>query len=386
MRKLLLFLIPILVISKKLYAEDNKEKKDYYYPYISGSVLLDGTYDRFLEKNDGFNGDNRNLTQFSINNSLMLHITKGFKLRSNIVIRPVGNRINKNDRIAYDFYGKEDHIKRKSFITDYGLLAEELAFEYHEEYFYFGAGKFNPTFGLAYENNKYYGVLGKNLVNEYKPKEMLGLYTAMKLPMMITRVNFFHRDISFFSGSFFKNRGIDKAKYGLGNTGNLWNWSITGDFLILDNIKMNIGYQDIGAKKINSEIRERSVVVGGEMIVNEGEMNLGYAPSAEAVYMNNYQGQKNRHTVFGTINLPFFYGGWNFGTNYTIKIDSEKDFKTYLGHLLGVGIGYTFKNGIMVDFGRKFERDIIKISATDKEKLNLSSWSVRISYQLKFND
>lgn len=386
MKRLLLFLVPILALGRNSYAKDIEEKKDYYYPYISGSVLFDGTYDRLLEKNDGFSGDNRNLTQFSINNSLTLHITKGFKLRSNIEIRPVGDRINDNNRTTYDFYGKEDHIKRRGFITSYGLLAEELAFEYHEEYFYFGAGKFNPTFGLAYENSKYYGVLGKNLVNEYKPKEMLGLYTAMKLPMMMARVNFFHNDRSFLSGSLFKGRGINKAKYDLGNTGNLWNWSITGDFLTGNNIKMNLGYQDIGAERTDNEIRERSIVAGGEMVVNEGEMNLGYAPSAEVVYINNYRAQKNRHTTFGTINLPFFYSGWNFGFNYTIKIDSEKGFKTYLGHLLGFGIGYTFKSGIMLDFGRKFERDIVKISETDKEKLNLSSWSVRISYQLKFND
>ena len=381
---LILTIIMGTFVQELAYSEVFSKKDSYYFPYISGSLLVEEKYDRLLDGNNGFLRDKKDLLFTYVNTNININFTNYFSLGSRFILRPTEKR--NNSHIYNDFYGNEIPIKRDFyFFKSYGFLLEELYLEYKEELFRAGFGKFNPGFGYAYSNDRYYGILGQNIVDQYKLSEVLGAFVVMQLPMLNMRLDMFNKDTTFMSGSLLGNRNTYNAEHNPGNSGNMLNFSLSGDFLLKENIKMNFGYRNLGVKKDEFKKRESSFLAGLEYIVEEGQFNLGYAASTEVVYVNNYNGDMGRHVLFATANLPFFYGGWNFGLNYSLKMDFEEKFDSAYSQIFGAGIGYTFKNGIMIDFARKFERETYKLGRNyGKKEFCLSSWGARISYNLKF--
>ena len=382
-RYLVTFIIPFFML-KKAFSEVIK-KDTYYFPYVSGSISIEEKYDKLLDGNDGAVDDKKNFLFTNINTKLNLNFSNNFLLGTRILLRPTSKRINDIKSVYNDSYGNESALKRDLyFFKSYGFIFEEVFIEYKEEYFRAGIGKFNPNFGLAYKNDRYYGIFGQNIVDQYKLSEVLGIFVVMQLPMLNLRLDLFNKDRTFLSSSLFGLRNSYEADYSIGSTKDFLNFSFSSDFLIKENIRMNFAYKNLRPKSYDFKKNESSFLAGVEYIVEEGQFNLGYAASAEAVYVNNYNGDMGRYVGFITANLPFFYSGWNFGINYSLKMDFKESFDTAYSQLFGANIGYIFKNGIMLDFARKFEREVYKTSKFTKEKFNLSSWGIRLSYRLKF--
>lgn len=371
-------------IFNKAFSEILK-KDTYYFPYLSGSAFIEEKYDRLLDGNNGMAGDNRSLLFTNINTEVNVHFTNNFSLNTRTLFRPTTERISAMEHIYNDNYGNEGILTRDLyFLRNYGFIFEEIYFEYKEEYFLAGIGKFNPIFGFAHKNDRYYGIFGQNIVDQYKLTEVVGIFVAMQLPMLNLRLDLFNRDRTFLSSSFFGSRDAYKSEYGIGSASNMSNFSISGDFLIKENTRVNFAYKNLGVKDDRFKKTESSFLAGIEYISEEGQFNLGYAASTEAVYVNNYNGDEGRHICFLTANLPFFYSGWNFGLNYSLKMDFEKNFDVNFSQLFGASIGYMFKNGIMLDIARKFESETYKTDKFTKNKFNLSSWGIRVSYRIKF--
>ncbi len=382
-RYLLIFFTQFFIFNKAF--SEVLKKDTYYFPYLSGSILVEEKYDRLLDDNDGMAGDRKSLLFTNIDTELGVHFTNNFLLNTRILFRPATERVNNLEYIYSDSYGNEKILTRDLyFLKGHGFIFKEIYFEYKEEYFLAGVGKFNPVFGFAHKNDRYYGIFGQNIVDQYKLTEVIGIFVAMQLPMLNLRLDLFNRDKTFLSGSLLGSRNSYKSEYGVGSANDFLNFSLSGDFLINENSRMNFAYKSLGVKNENFKKTESSFLAGIEYISEEGQFNLGYAASAEAVYVNNYNGDAGRHVCFLTANLPFFYSGWNFGINYSLKMDFEENFDTAFSQLFGASIGYMFKNGITLDIARKFEREIYKINKTTKDKFNLSSWGIKISYRIKF--
>lgn len=330
--------------------------EDYHYPYVTGFLLTEGIYDRRLSGNNGY-GDSPNSLFFNLINGYSIFFHRCFLMRTTIAISPWGRFVGDSKRIGF----------------------RELLAEYHEDHFYMGLGKFIPKFGLGLEDWRYFGIFGKNIMEQYRPGEMLGLYGAMKLPMVEIIVSFFHRDTTFIGKNIFMSSS--SINYNLANTGNLWNWSTMAYFSIKDSIRLNLGYQDVGSV---AHVNERSVVAAAEMLYDESETSLGFAPVGEAVFVCNYGGYDGRYVTFLTANLPISYEGWSAAITYSLKFDVEKSFDTMVGQIFSVGVNYVFDCGVGVGFSRKFDRDIVKFSAMNKQKVYLSSWSVKIFYEISF--
>ena len=76
----------------------------------------------------------------------------------------------------------------------------------------------------------------------------------------------FNKDTTFMSGSLLGNRNTYNAEHNPGNSGNMLNFSLSGDFLLKENIKMNFGYRNLGVKKDEFKKRESSFLAGLEYI------------------------------------------------------------------------------------------------------------------------
>jgi hypothetical protein len=279
-------------------------------------------------------------------------------------------------------HGGEGYLSRKNYIfAGCGLVAEEIGMEYREERFLFGIGKFNPTFSYAMKN-KYYGVEGTGIVSGYQLYEKLGFYVAMVLPIFNARVNFFRNDTTFLSRSLLKDRGTYNLKGDVGNVGDiLKNFTVTMDFPILSGPRLNLGFRRLATS--NSEKKpEFGYVAGLEFLFEETRDTIGAAPMVELVALHNHDGEPSKNTFFILTNIPLFYERWNFSVAWSAKIPKHDTKRR--SQIFQCSIGYTFQNGITVDFSKKYERNYYNGSSGEIQKGKFSSWGVGLSYLLKF--
>lgn len=351
----------------------------------------------FLDKNEGkyIDEDKRQNGYLNINGNLDLDFENNFHLISTFEFRPVQKRVYdggyghnsiilNNSTLTDDFYGKENHLKRKYHFSHYGLIAEELYIKYKEEAFLVGLGKFNPSFGYAHDKNRLGGVYNARLSDEYALREKLGAFVAFDSEFFVLRGDFFFNDQTFLSEDLFQRRGIDKSEYGAGATKKLNNFSVTSE-LIFDTKKLYASIRRLAVT--NSEERaEKGYLVGFQNYLEENEYEFGLNPLVELAYFENFNGNKDRDMIFTTASLPLFYKGWNFVGSYTLKHDKEKFYKNYASYIAQISVGYEFKNGVAVNVAKKREKSAKKTtnSGNTKEVKYYDSWGFDITYNFKF--
>ena len=376
-------LLILLFISSSAFAT---EKASYYYPYVTGNVLFEYNFSRLDSKKYGnkLYDDKMNLSYLQIESLLNIHLFDSFSLKTNMLFMPFANRLSGSQYYYNDFYGKDNYLRRKDYFSRYDIIFEELAFEYKEEQFLIGAGKFNPTFGTAYDKSKYYPVFGTRIAEDYELREKLGFYVAMMLPMFTLRGNFFYNDDTFLSASLFGNRKRYEADKGVGNEHKLNNFSITADFGIND-YRINLGIRRLAAGN-TADSAEKGYVVGFEKLIEETDISFGVLPFAEYAFIEDYNGTKNRDMSYFTFRFPLFYKNWNITPSYSVKLDREDGFKDYKSYLTQISIGYKFNNGLMIDISKNLGRETYKTDLASKNSFKLNSTDFRLSYMLMWDD
>ncbi|MBO4956265.1 MAG: hypothetical protein J6C50_00290 [Rickettsiales bacterium] len=370
----------------KQNTHNNSKKDEYYFPYISGNILTEYNFTRMDSGDDGniIYKDKKDLSYLQIESNLNIYLFNNFLIKTNTTFKPVLSRLTDSSQYHNDYYNFERYLKRKNYFNKYDIIFEELAFEYKEEEFLIGLGKFNPTFGTAYDKSKYYPIFGTKIAENYELREKLGFYVAMTLPMLTLRGNFFYNDNTFLSNSLFGNRGKYNNNKGVANKKSLDNFSITADFAIND-YRINLGLRRLSTN-INHNKAEKGYVVGFEKLVEESNNSFGFLPFAEYSFIENYNGTNNRDINFITIRLPFVYKNWNLITSYSAKFDDEENFKNYKSYMTQVGIGYKFENGLMLDVSKTSERETYKMDINTKTSFKVDSVGVRLSYMILFDD
>ena len=182
---LLVFFVQFFIFNRAF--SEVLKRDTYYFPYLSGSVFVEEKYDRLLDGNNGMNHDRKSLLFTNVDAGVNAHFTNNFSLNTKMLFRPTAERIS---NLECDGYGNEGILTRDLyFLKNYGFILEEIYFEYKEEYFLAGIGKFNPIFGFAHKNDRYYGIFGQNIVDQYKLTEAVGVFIAMQLPMLNLRLD-----------------------------------------------------------------------------------------------------------------------------------------------------------------------------------------------------
>ncbi len=386
MKKYLTLFLLFFLSYKNVLAKD---KENYYFPYLSGNLLTEFNFTRMDSNKYGNKNykDDLNLSYLQIESLVNVHLSNNILIKTNLLFKPFMGRMDNLNQYYNDFFGKENYMPRKEYFDRYDLVLEELAFEYKEEQFMFGLGKFNPTFGTAYDKSKFYPVFGTKIAEDYELTEKLGFYVAMTLPMLTLRANVFYNDDTFLSGSLFRNRDTyyNNGLYdkGVGNEHKLNNFSLTADFGIYD-YRINAGFRRLSSSTDNTA--EKGYLFGFERLIEETETSFGVLPFVEYAFIENYNGTKNRDMNYLTARLPLFYKNWNITPSYSVRLDRESGFKNYKSYLTQISIGYKFNNGIMVDVSKNLGRESYKTSMSDKYSYKVNSTDFRLSYMLIIDD
>lgn len=364
---------------------------------LTGNVLLKYNFNalngsKYKYKKD----DNISNGYFEIYSTQDANLFENLYLRSTMVFRPVGRRnyhgnygdhsyVDNNSLLNDDFYGKENYLRRKIYFNHYGLLLEEIAFEYREDAFLFGLGKFNPKFGIAYDETKMIGNMSTRLAKDYEMKEKIGGYIGLNSEFFKLIFNTFYDDNTFLSDSLFSNRGRDKREGGVGNTKKLNNFSIYSE-LIFNEFKINLAFRRL-ANVTSKESSEKGYVFGIQKYFEETDYSIGANPLFEIAYLDNYNGNKYRDLSTATFRLPIFYKGWQLVASHSYQFDREKEKKNYFGYITEISLGYKFNNGILLNVGKDWGKDINKTvdnTGREKENYKFKSYSVMLSYNYEF--
>jgi hypothetical protein len=397
-KELVVFFSSVLFLSQPVFARNIEDRGNDGYPRITGEILTEYVADTLLKKSDRIRNDDNNTNAYlKVEPSFKLSLNDLWSFNTTWQLRPVEKRVYQGDIWATnhsyitgnnttdDHYGKENYIKRKYHWNNYGLIIQELTVDFKGEDLAFGIGKFNPSFGKAFDKSKYHGIYGTWMPEEYKLTEKLGTYVSVLFDEAEIKFNLFYDDTTNLSESAFSNRRKDKSTGGAGNTNKPINYSITLEGTY-DKFGYNFGFRHLNTKK-HYERDEKGVIAGLDYLQEFDTNSLIFIPFAEIAYFDNFNGVAGRDIWYTTASLPLLYKGWNFVVSETYKVDNEPGYKTYRSYLAQISIGYKFKNGLMIDIARKEHKIIEKTDfKTSPQKFTTyqDSWGLSMSYMYKF--
>ena len=382
--------------SSRTYQEESKDVFPKFEGYLLSELYSD-TYTKSKEKVQ--KGESITNTYLHLESLMRLRFTEGFFAETKWYLEPVNDRLYTGDFYAAnpdyivgnslnsDFYGKDNHVKRRFQSWSYGLGIETLNVGYKNHNLAVAVGKINPTFGTAFDKSRFSGIYGVSLAEEYELTEKFGGYISAILPFGNITFNTFFDDTTELSNTMFRHRGRDKSKGGAGNTEKLDNFSITFDGKF-EKLSVNAGFRYL-ATDLDGEKAEKGYVLGAEYLI-ELPYEVNILPFAEFAYFENFDGMKNRDVSYLTTFLPIVVENWHFIASNTSKFDREKGYKSYTSNLTQLSVGYKFDFGLMFDVARIWERDAKKadgfvgLGSRDKWVRHYDSWAFMISYLFEF--
>ena len=390
------------------YRSNNKNKsKKLYFPRLEGRILAEYYIDTLENKSDRIrHNDKKTDSYLSLKSYLKLRITEGFYAETDWYLRPVNKRLytdrnyaknsqyNITDSYGDDFYGKQDYIQRRFHYKDYGLGIETLKLGYIGTNIALNAGKFSPTFALAYNKYRFSGVYGTILPSEYELIEKLGGSISALLPFGNITFNLFTDDTTDLSTTMFKRTRKDKSKGGAGNTKTLDNYSITFNIKV-DDLTFNFGYRSLNDDHkydLNNKNVDRAEK--GWTAALEYKLTLDYditiKPFVEYTYLGAYDGMMKRKVHYLTGFFPIMFENWHLIFSDTHKFDLERYYKNYISHLSQISFGYKFDFGLMLDFARVWRTEYKKadgfaiLKERQKFRMNKNAYVFMISYVYDF--
>ena len=386
--------------NKNQTKKSGHKKEKNQFPKLEGYLLSEiysNTYTNNSEKIQ--KNDNRVDTYLYLETLIRLKITDGFFAETKWYMEPVNKRMYTGsfyadnpqyivgDALNSDFYGEENHVRRKFQSWSYGLAVETLNVGYKNSSIALGVGKIDPTFGMAFDKTRFSGVYGITMPEEYVLTEKIGGYISAILPFGNITFNGFFDDTSGLSRTMFRDRGKNKAIGGAGNTEKLNNFSLTFDGKF-DNLSLNLGFRYLNVDE-RGEKPERGFSFGFEYLF-ELSKNINFLPLFEAVYINNFKGMPSRDVGYSTVFLPFIIENWHFIFSNTTRVDEETGYHTYVSYLTQLSAGYKFDFGLMIDVARVWEKynrkadGFVELGPKDKWVKHADSWAFMISYLFKF--
>lgn len=294
---------------------------------------------------------------------LALHLFEGFSIESGLVIEPVGDLGPGEDR----FFGET------------GLFAEQLYLKYDGGSYTAFGGKFNPTFGIAWDITP--GIFGTEVAEEfYEQVERIGFGGSIVFggkdgiggdgfgTHVLTGQTFF-ADTSFLSQSAFVSRGdVDVEDGGPGNTEDLESFSLTLDGSDLPGVPFDLGYHlgilrnAEGVTETNAEWGFAAGVYASLEVAEEYKLE----PIVEYVRFQNDDGLDRDQNII-TVGAALLHGGFNYAlavTHVATSPDSpgveDIDFTQFQATA-----GYSFDFGLDADIGYKFTNEQIDDEGVD---------------------
>ena len=328
-------------------AEDNVQ-----YPNISGRVLFELEGDRITSTDK--KGVSSTDAHIAIDPFIDLNINKNWSVKTHFRLDSMTDEMrNKTYPERYRYFLSPN---REVHIDDEGLIIEEIKGQFENEDLKFFFGKFNPSFGTAWRDEKRIGVFSTEFTRDYEMREKIGLGLSALLENSELTINGFFNDTTGLSNSGLERRGRAHRASGIaGDTGTLSSYSITlegKNFLGLEDLFYNFGYRKLDVENIAGRKAEEGFVGGAEYLFPIG-VDSSLIPFIEAAQINNLSGEQDRNVLYLTAALIFKYSGWNLSISHIVRdIKQNSGIGNVTDSQLQYSAGYKFKNNVSVDVTR----------------------------------
>jgi hypothetical protein len=249
------------------------------------------------------------------------------------------------------------------FFEDQGLFIEQLFAQYSGDNFNVKAGKFNPTFGIAWD--KAPGIYGVDFAEDYELTEKIGFGADVTFgdeasgEHTLSGSTFF-ADTSFLAQTFINSRGQPRiGDSGPSNTEDLSSFAVSLDSESVPALggigyTLGVSHQGKGRADTNDET-SYAVGVFGSFELSE---DLTLEPLIEYVRRDN-AGATIADTDYLTLSSALLHGPWNLAASYTNRNMDPNTAGTpdVEDHLYQVSGGYAFENGLTADLAYRFAEE-----------------------------
>lgn len=244
-----------------------------------------------------------------------------------------------------------------------GLYAQELKFTYTGERLGLFIGKYNPTFGTAWDLAP--GIYGSDFAEDYELTERLGfggsyVFEALDVGTHTITANSFFTDTSILSDSTITRRGrTDKNDGGPGNTEDLSSLSVTLDSenpVGIEGLNTHLGLLHQAEGDADEGSGDQNGVVLGANYTMELSDTYELTGLAEWASISNTEG--NDDTRYLTTSLVLnIDDNWNVAASYTGRTTNIEDEGDMDDNLFQLSAGYAFENGFTVDAGYRWAEE-----------------------------
>jgi hypothetical protein len=323
----------------------------YAKPNVTGDILMQFKADRALSVNKS--GVSPNNAYAYVESNIAINFDKNWSLKTNIRSMPGNTLTTRNQQYPEryrTFFSQNRGIKPQ----DNDLMIEELKINFENEDLRVFAGKFDPTFGTAYDKKKRIGVFTSEIAEDYNLREKIGAGFSAFLENSKISFSTFFNDTTGLSKSAINDRGRAPRRESLaGNTGTMSSYALAvdGDTLFgIEDLYYNVGYRSLGASA--GGVREKGYTASAEYLYRVG-YRTSIIPFFEAVSIKNFTGQKDRNAIYTTAALIGKYGSWTSSISLISRHIKEPLASTNINdRFTQFSVGYKFNDRFAVDFTR----------------------------------
>mgnify|MGYP000461602582 CR=1 FL=1 len=322
-------------------------------PSVSGDFLTQFKTDR--ASSSKLSGVPTNNAYFYAESNINLNFNKNWSIKSNWRLMP-GNSLTTRDTSNPERYRSFLSSDRGFKPESAELIIEELKLDFQNDDLGFFIGKFDPTFGTAYNKKKRIGVFTSEFAEDYNLREKLGAGVTAFLENSKITVNSFFNDTTGLSESALSNRGrAPKSSSISGNTGTMSSYSASmdGDTLFgVEDLFYNFGYRSLGVdNKTLGKKREIGYVAGLEYLYRIG-YKTSIIPFFEATKIKNFGGIEGRDATYSTTALIGKYSNWTTSISLLTRRIKNNPSGAAGGKQLQVSVGYKFTDNLAFDITR----------------------------------
>lgn len=327
-------------------------------PGISGEISFEVQND-WAYHSDDKDTDVNTLTT-TIEPYIVLSVTEHLAFETGLVLEQVQDP-DPNDDTAFD---------------NHGAYVEQLKVTYNRDNFGVEAGKFNPSFGVAWDLAP--GVYGTDFAEDgYETAEKIGggahyTFEGEKTGAHTLTGNTYFSDTTFLSDSTITKRGeLRESDGGVGNTEDFSSYSVTLDgenVAGVEGFGYHLGYRHQGAGDADpaGTNNENAYAVAAFHTFDITDSTQAFV-LGEYVHIADSEGSDDNLNYLTTSLQLTFDEHWNIAGSYTNRdrdVAGGNDIDDYMAQL---SAGYAFDNGIGVDLGWKIANE----DGIDTETLGL---------------
>jgi hypothetical protein len=310
---------------------------------IDGSVVIELQNDLTVDSDDPSTEINDLFATVEI--ALGLNLTSIFSVQTLMVLEPVLDPDPFDDR----------------FFGDHGGYVEELFLQAAFDNFRVFLGKFDASFGIAWDAAP--GVYGTDFAEDYELAERLGggfevTFGDMYSGNHTIRANAFFADTSVLSESIFTNRGrTRRSSGGPSNTEALDSISVTldgGDMPALDGVSYHLGFRH-QSPGIGDESDELGLVAG---LQKTFDLENGAAIETIIEGVSLHRADTGPDDIYYlTTGAAYIDGPWTWSASHTLRKTMVILGSDVTDHLAQASLGYEIAEGTSVNAGYRYSRE-----------------------------